>query len=105
MLTGIVNFYKCGANGNERSVKYKNEDVVPVEYKFKKLFKEEINKYYNASKQNNIRVTYELTIRYYLKYNPDDKVPTLKQFYYWHQKIIQCDNKTSIVKRKGDRGY
>lgn len=38
MLTGIVNFYKCGANGNERSVKYKNEDIVPVEYKFKKTF-------------------------------------------------------------------
>ena len=105
VMSGLVNFDRCGAKGKERIVKYNNEDIIAVDAKFRKIFKEGVNKYYNTTKKNSIRTTYELTIRDYLKDNPNNKVPSLKQFYYWHKKIVNADSKTSIVKRKGDRAY
>lgn len=106
VMNGLVNYSKCGGRGKEKSnVTYKNEDIVPIDNEFKKMFKEGINKYYNNSKKNNIRTTYELIIRDYLKDNPSAKMPSLKQFYYWHKKIVSENNKTSITKRKGDRVY
>ena len=105
VISKLINYSNCGAKGKERNVTYKNEDIVPVDDKFKEIFKEGINKYYNTSKKNNIRITYELTMRDYLKDNPNVKVPSLKQFYYWHKRIVNDNNKTSIVKRRGERVY
>lgn len=105
VISGLVTLNNCGGRGKERKATYKNEDIVSVDENFRRVFKEGINKYYNNSKKNNIRVCYELTIRDYLKQNPDAKVPTLKQFYYWHNKIVKSDNKTSIIKRRGERIY
>lgn len=104
-MNGLINYSNCGAKGNERNITYNNEEIVAVDDKFKKLFKEGINKYYNTAKKNNIRTTYELIARDYLKENPNAKVPTLKQFYYWHKVFVGKDNKTSIISRKGDRVY
>lgn len=105
VISKLVDYSNCGAKGKERNVTYKNKDIVPVDDKFKEVFKEGINKYYNTAKKKNIRTTYELTMRDYLKENPNAKVPSLKQFYYWHKVFINKDNKTSIIKRKGDRVY
>lgn len=105
VISKLVNYNNCGAKGRERNNTYNNEDIVAVDNKFKKVFKEGINKYYNTAKKNNIRTTYELIMRDYIKENPEVKVPSLKQFYYWHKKIVNDDNRTSITKRRGDRVY
>lgn len=106
LINSLVKYSNCGAKGRERNkITYKNEDIVSIDNKLKKIFKEGINKYYNTSKNNNIKITYELIIRDYLKDNPNAKIPTLKQFYYWHKKIVSENTKTSITRRKGDRVY
>ena len=105
VMSALINYNKCGAKGKERNIKYRNKETVVVDSKFKKIFKQGINKYYNTAKKNNIRVTYELIIRDYLRDSPNSKVPTLKQFYYWHKRIINNDNKISIIKRNGERVY
>lgn len=105
IISGLVKFNNCGAKGKERNNTYSNSNIVPIDNKFRKIFKEGINKYYNTNKKNNIKTTYELIIRDYLKDNPNVKVPTLKQFYYWHKKIIDSNYKNTIIKRKGERVY
>jgi len=92
----------CGARGKER-VHERGEFV--VDDKIKKIFKEGINKYYNTKKKNNKRMCYELIIRDYLKSNPNSKIPSLKQFYYWFAKITKDDKRNEIAKRYGDRIY
>lgn len=98
----IPKTYNCGGRGKERV--HENGEFV-VDDKIKKLFKEGINKYYNTKKKNNKRTCYELIIRDYLKSNPNSKIPTLKQFYYWFSKITKDDKRNEIAKRYGDRIY
>lgn len=100
------NFDNCGGKGKARDiVKFKNDDIVNVDYKFRKIFEEGINKYYKSSKKNSIRTTYELTMRDYVSKNPNDKIPSLKQFYYWFNKINKENKKNIISKRYGERIY
>ncbi|SDP35804.1 Mu transposase C-terminal domain-containing protein [Clostridium gasigenes] len=105
VISRLVNLNNCGGKGKERKITYKDEDIVAVDEQFRKVFKQGINKYYNTSKKNSIRVCYELTIRDYLRQNKDAKIPSLKQFYYWHNKLIENDKKSVITKRYGDRIY
>lgn len=102
MQSLIPKTYNCGGGGKERV--HENGEVV-VDDKIKKLFKEGINKYYNTKKKNNKRTCYELIIRDYLKSNPNSKIPSLKQFYYWFTKITKDDKRNEITKRYGDRIY
>lgn len=99
-------FHNCGGKGKSRDiVRFKNDDIVNVDYKFRKIFEEGINKYYKSSKKNSIITTYELTMRDYISKNPNDKIPNLKQFYYWFNKINKENRKNIISKRYGDRIY
>lgn len=98
----IPKTYNCGGRGKERV--HENGEFV-VDDKMKRLFKEGINKYYNTKKKNNKRMCYELIIRDHLKSNPNSKIPSLKQFYYWFSKITKDDKRNEITKRYGDRIY
>lgn len=99
-------FDNCGGKGKARDiVRFKNYDIVNVDYKFRKIFEEGINKYYKSSKKNSLRTTYELTMRDYVSKNPNSKIPSLKQFYYWANKINKENRKNIISKRYGDRIY
>lgn len=98
----IPKTYNCGGRGKERV--HENGEFV-VDDKIKKIFKEGINKYYNTKKKNDKRTCYELIIRDYLKSNPNSKIPSLKQFYYWFAKITKDDKRNEIAKRYGDRIY
>lgn len=98
----IPKTYNCGGRGKDR-VHESGEFV--VDDKIKKLFKEGISKYYNTKKKNNKRMCYELIIRDYLKSNPNENIPSLKQFYYWFSRITKDDKRNEITKRYGDRIY
>ncbi len=99
-------FENCGGKGKARDiVRFKNDDIVNVDYKFRKIFEEGINKYYKSSKKNSLRTTYELIMRDYISKNPNSKIPSLKQFYYWSNKINKENRKNIISKRYGDRIY
>lgn len=102
MQSLIPKTYNCGGKGKERV--HENGEFV-VDDKIKNLFKQGINKYYNTKKKNNKRTCYELIIRDYLKSNPNSKIPSLKQFYYWFSKITKDDKRNEIAKRYGDRIY
>ncbi|EHJ01947.1 HMG-I and HMG-Y, DNA-binding [Clostridium sp. DL-VIII] len=99
----IPKIYNCGAKGKERTIN--KEEGFVVDGEIKRIFKEGINKYYNTSKKNNKKICYELIIRDYLKSNPNSKLPTLKQFYYWFEKITKDNKQSEISKRYGDRIY
>lgn len=94
--------YNCGGKGKER-VHERGEFV--VDDKMKRFFKEGINKYYNTKKKNNKKMCYELIIRDFLKANPNENIPSLKQFYYWFSRITKDDKRNEITKRYGDRIY
>lgn len=98
----IPKTYNCGGRGKERV--HENGEFV-VDDKIKRLFKEGINKYYNTKKKNNKKMCYELIIRDYLKANPNENIPSLKQFYYWFSRITKDDKRNEITKRYGDRIY
>jgi len=98
----IPKLYNCGAKGKER---INNKEVGFIDEEIKRIFKEGINKYYNTPKKNNKKLCYELIIRDYLKINPNAKIPNIKQFYYWFQKLTKDDKRNEIAKRYGDRVY
>ena len=98
----IPKTYNCGGKGKER-VHERGEFV--VDDKMKRFFKEGINKYYNTKKKNNKKMCYELIIRDFLKANPNENIPSLKQFYYWFSRITKDDKRNEIAKRYGDRIY
>ncbi|OAA85080.1 Transposon Tn7 transposition protein TnsB [Clostridium ljungdahlii] len=93
----------CGARGKERTIK--NRQGLIIDNEIKRIFKEGINKYYNTSRKNNKKVCYELTIRDYLRINPNSKIPSIKQFYYWFAKITNDSKRNEISKRYGNRIY
>lgn len=99
----IPKTYNCGAKGKERLIS--NGQGVIVDNEIKRIFKTGINKYYNTSKKNNKKICYELIIRDYLKVNPNSKIPSIKQFYYWFGKITKDNKRNEITKRYGDRIY
>lgn len=99
----IPDYSNCGGRGkiriNRKGKTAITEDII-------KLFKAGINKYYNTPKKNSIRICYELIIRDYLKINNNtEEFPTLKQFYYWFEKLTENNRKNEISKRYGDRIY
>lgn len=98
----IPKTYNCGARGHER---INRKDGFIVDNKIKKYFKIGINKYYNTSKKNTKKVCYELIIRDYLKANPNSNIPSIKQFYYWFEKITKENKRNEIAKRHGERIY
>lgn len=100
----IGNLQNCGGKGKERAIKNRKNGIV-IDDKIKKIFKEGINKYYNTSKKNSIKICYELIVRDYLKEDKDKAIPTFKQFYYWYKKFSQENKQTEISKRYGDRIY
>ena len=98
----VDNLQNCG--GKDRIIKNRKNGVV-IDNNIKKLFKEGINKYYNTSKKNSIKMCYELIIRDYLKEDKDRQIPTFKQFYYWYNKFSKENKKSAISKRYGERIY
>ena len=95
--------FNCGAKGKERVVN--SEEGFVINDEIKRIFKAGINKYYNTSKKNNKKICYELIVRDYLKSNPNSKIPTLKQFYYWFEKLTKDNKQNQIAKRYGERIY
>ncbi|MBV7276468.1 DDE-type integrase/transposase/recombinase [Clostridium sp. PL3] len=102
MQSLIPKTYKCGGRGKER---VHERGGFVVDDKIKRLLKEGINKYYNTKKKNNKKMCYELIIRDFLKSNPNNNIPSLKQFYYWFSRITKDDKRNEITKRYGDRIY
>ncbi|HBJ1652021.1 Mu transposase C-terminal domain-containing protein [Clostridium botulinum] len=100
----IDNLQNCGGKGKERVIKNRKNGIV-IDDKIKKIFKEGINKYYNTSKKNSIKICYELIVRDYLKDDKEKVIPTFKQLYYWYKKFSQENKKIEISKRYGDRIY
>lgn len=98
----IPQTYNCGGRGVEKS---NRRGEFYIDNEMKRVFKEGINKYYNTSKKNNKKTCYELIVRNYLKFNPDAKIPTVKQFYYWFLKLTDDNKRNEITKRYGDRIY
>ncbi|WP_411682893.1 Mu transposase C-terminal domain-containing protein [Clostridium thailandense] len=102
MQSLIPKTYNCGGRGKER---VHERGGFVVDDKIKRLLKEGINKYYNTKKKNNKKMCYELIIRDFLKSNPNNNIPSLKQFYYWFSRITKDDKRNEITKRYGDRIY
>ncbi len=100
----IDNVQNCGGRGKDRVIKDRKSGVV-IDEQIKRLFKEGINKYYNTSKKNSIKMCYELIIRDYLKEDKEKQIPTFKQFYYWYTKFSKENKQNEISKRFGDRIY
>lgn len=98
----LPDYSNCGGRGKVR-LNRNGRNIITKE--IINLFKIGINKYYNTSKKNSIKMCYELIIRDYLKCNKDAEIPTLKQFYYWFEKLTDNKKKTEISKRYGDRIY
>lgn len=100
----IPNYKNCGAKGKERIRKTNTGNLI-IDYDMKEIIRRGINKHYNTSKKNSIKQCYELTMRDYLKVNPNCPIPTLKQFYYWVQKISRNDGRNKLSQRSGERIY
>lgn len=100
----VDNLQNCGGRGKDRVIKDRKSGVV-IDEQIKRLFKEGINKYYNTSKKNSIKMCYELIIRDYLKEDKEKQIPTFKQFYYWYTKFSKENKQNEISKRFGDRIY
>lgn len=100
----IPDYKNCGAKGKERIRKTNNGNLT-IDYDMKEIIRRGINKYYNTPKKNSIKQCYELTMRDYLKVNPNRPIPTLKQFYYWFEKISRNDGRNKLSQRNGERIY
>lgn len=100
----IPNYKNCGAKGKER-IRKTNAGNLIIDYNMKEIIRRGINKYYNTSKKNTIKQCYELTMRDYLKVNPNHPIPTLKQYYYWFEKISKYDGRNKLSRRNGERVY
>lgn len=100
----IDNTHNCGGKNKERNIKNRKIGII-IDDNIKKLFKEGINKYYNTSKKNSIKMCYELIIRDYLREDKNKEIPTFKQFYYWYKKFSANNKHNEITKRFGERIY
>lgn len=109
----IPKIYNCGGKNKEKKILNPNIkrgrgnlSGVNIDEKFKKIFRIGINKYYNNTKKNTIRIVYELTLRDYIRENVHtETLPTYQQFYYWFNRITKENKKHEISKRYGDRIY
>lgn len=98
------NTHNCGGKNKERNIKNRKIGII-IDDNIKKMFKEGINKYYNTSKKNSIKMCYELIIRDYLREDKNKEIPTFKQFYYWYKKFSANNKHNEITKRFGERIY
>lgn len=98
------NIQNCGGKNKERNIKIRTKGII-IDDNIKKLFKEGINKYYNSSKKNSIKMCYELILRDYLREDKNKEIPTFKQFYYWYKKFSTNNKYNEIAKRFGERIY
>jgi len=116
----IPDTVNCGAPGKERKPgknklgrkrKYSESEGINVDDRIKEIFDKALNKYYYTTRQNSIKITYELMIRdYFAEKSAEDgilinaeSIPSISQFRYYFSK--NRDYKKEITARQSSKEY